>query len=81
MLMKDRLYSIMADVEDVMKQIDDMKNVLEIQIELLNGENIPARIKSVLNVQIRLLKSTQEASHTLRDKVDDTILDRVHNRL
>lgn len=81
MLMKDRLYSIMADVEDVMKQIDDMKNVLEIQIELLNGENLPARIKSVLNVQIRLLKSTQEASHTLRDKVDDTILDRVHNRL
>lgn len=81
MLMKDRLYSIMAGVEDVMKQIDDMKNVLEIQIELLNGENLPARIKSVLNVQIRLLKSTQEASHTLRDKVDDTILDRVHNRL
>jgi len=81
MQMKERLYNIMADVEDIMKQIDDMKNVLELQAECYCGDNLPARIKSALNVQIRLLKSAQEASCNLRDKVDDTILDVVHNRL
>lgn len=81
MLMKDRLYNIMADVEDIMKQIDDMKNVLELQAEFYCGDILPARIKSLLNVQIRLLKSTQETSYNLLDKVDNTILDVVHNRL
>ena len=71
----------MSDVEELMKQIEDIKNVLEIQSEVFHGDNQPARIKSVLNVQIRLLESTQEASRSLRDKVDDTILDMVHNRL
>ena len=79
--MKNRLYNIMSDVEELMKQIEDIKNVLEIQSEVFRGDNQPARIKSVLNVQIRLLEGTQEASRSLRDKVDDTILDVVHNRL
>lgn len=79
--MKNRLYNIMSDVEELMKQIEDIKNVLEIQSEVFRGDNQPARLKSVLNVQIRLLEGTQEASRSLRDKVDDTILDVVHNRL
>lgn len=79
--MKNRLYNIMSDVEELMKQIEDIKNVLEIQSEVFRGDNQPARVKSVLNVQIRLLEGTQEASRSLRDKVDDTILDVVHNRI
>lgn len=79
--MKKRLYSIMADVEEITKQLIDMKNVLEIQRDSQCEENQIERIKSLLNVQIRLIECTKQASHDLYNKIDDTVLDVVHNRI
>ncbi|MGN8921155.1 hypothetical protein ACTNB0_08710 [Lachnospiraceae bacterium HCP28S3_F9] len=79
--MKKRLYSIMADIEEITKQLADMKNVLEIQRDSQCEENQIERLNSLLNVQIRLIKCTRQASCELYKKIDDTILDVVHKRI
>lgn len=79
--MKKRLYSIMADIEEITKQLVDMKNVLEIQKDSQCEENQIERFKSLLNVQIRLIEHTKQASCELNKKIDDTILDIVHKRI
>lgn len=79
--MKKRLYSIMADIEEITKQLADMKNVLEIQRDSQCEENQIERITSLLNVQIRLIECTRQASCELHKRIDDTILDVVHKRI
>lgn len=79
--MKKRLYSIMADVEEITKQLADMKNVLEIQRDSQCEENQIERLNSLLNVQIRLIEHTKQASCELHKRIDDTILDIVHKRI
>ena len=79
--MKDRLYSIMSDVEEITKQLADMQNVLEMQSAALYEESYAIKLRSALNVQIRLLEGTKEESNKLRTKIDDTILDVIHGRL
>lgn len=79
--MKKRLYSIMADVEEITKQLADMKNVLEIQRDSQCEENQIERFKSLLNVQIRLIEHTKQTSCELHKRIDDTILDVVHKRI
>lgn len=79
--MKKRLYGIMADIEEITKQLADMKNVLEIQRDSQCEENQIERFKSLINVQIRLIESTRQASCELHKKIDDTILDIVHKRI
>lgn len=79
--MKKRLYSIMADIEEITKQLVDMKNVLEIQKDSQCEENQIERFKSLLNIQIRLIECTRQASCELHKKIDDTILDVVHKRI
>ena len=79
--MKKRLYSIMADIEEITKQLADMKNVLEIQRDSQCEENQIERLNSLLNVQIRLIECTRQASCELHKKIDDTILDVVHKRI
>ena len=71
----------MADVEEITKQLADMKNVLEIQRDSQCEENQIERFKSLLNVQIRLIECTRQASCELHKKIDDTILDVVHKRI
>ena len=79
--MKKRLYSIMADVEEITKQLADMKNVLEIQRDSQCEENQIERLNSLLNVQIRLIEHTKQTSCELHKRIDDTILDVVHKRI
>ena len=79
--MKKRLYSIMADIEEITKQLADMKNVLEIQRDSQCEENQIERLNSLLNVQIRLIECTRQASCELHKRIDDTILDVVHKRI
>ena len=79
--MKKRLYSIMADIEEITKQLADMKNVLEIQRDSQCEENQIERLNSLLNVQIRLIEHTKQTSCELHKRIDDTILDVVHKRI
>lgn len=79
--MKDKLYNLMSDLEDIIKELADMQNSLEIQELGLKEENDTTKIKSALRVQIRLVKGTREECNTLRTRIDDLILDVVHGRL
>lgn len=79
--MKERLYGIMWDVEEIIKHLADMQNVLELFSNTLPEENNAEKLSSALNVQIRLLGGTTEESKKLRNKIDDTILDIIHDRL
>lgn len=79
--MKDRLYSIMSDVEEITRQLIDMRNTLEMQSAAADVESYADKVRSSLNVQIRLLEGTIAENNQLRSKIDDTILDVTHNRL
>lgn len=79
--MKDRLYGIMSDVEEITKQLADMQNVLEMLSNALNEDSCEGKLRSALNMQIRLLEGAREDSDKLRGKLDDTILDVIHGRI
>lgn len=79
--MKNRLYSIMSDTEDITKQLDDMVNILELQLTVTSEEKQAVNLNSILRIQIRLLAETREACSQLCARIDETILDILHNRL
>ena len=79
--MKDRLYKLMYDLEDIIEQIEDCKNVLNMTYITGNPEENPELIKSVLNIQKRLIEAVETDSRNLHNEIDKTILDLVHNRI
>ena len=76
--MKDRLYKIMYALEDIIEQIEDNKNVLNITNYYEADSEL---LKSILNVQKRLLDNIEADSRELHLEIDKTILDLVHNRI
>ena len=79
--MKNRLYKIMHDLEEIIEQIEDNKNVLKMEYNATTLEDNHERIRSALNVQIRLLEDIETDSRNLHNEIDKTILDLVHNRI
>ena len=79
--MKNRLQKIMTDLEEIIRQIEDDKNVLNMLCIATTGENNHDWLKSVLNVQIRLLEDMETDSRKLHQEIDETILDMIHNRI
>lgn len=79
--MKNRLQKIMTDLEEIIRQIEDDKNLLNMLCIASTGENNQDNIKSILNVQIRLLKGMETDSRLLHQEIDETILDIIHNRI
>ena len=79
--MRNRLHKIMIDLEEIIKQIEDIENVLNMQYIASCQENNQDWLKSTLNVQIRLLEGIESDSRNLHRKVDETILDVIHNRI
>ena len=78
--MKEQLNEILDNFEEIIKQLEDIRNCLIVQSKALLEEK--QRIfQSSLNVQIRLLEISLKDSYTLHDKIDDTILDVIHHRL
>lgn len=78
--MKEQLNEILDDFEEIIKQLEDIKNCLIVQSKALLEEK-QRMFQSSLNVQIRLLEISLKDSYTLHDKIDDTILDVIHHRL
>ena len=76
--MKDRLYKLMYALEDIIEQIEDNKNVLN-QTNYYEADQ--ETLRSILNVQKRLLDSIEADSRELHEEIDKTILDLVHNRI
>lgn len=79
--MKNRLQKIMTDLEEIIRQIEDDKNLLNMLCIASTGENNQDYIKSILNVQIRLLNGMETDSRKLHQQIDETILDIIHNRI
>ena len=71
----------MSDVDEITRQLTDMRNTLKMQSAAADIESCADKVRSSLNVQIRLLEGTIAESNQLRSKIDDTILDVTHNRL
>ena len=76
--LKDRLYKLMYSLEEIIEQIEDNKNVLN-QTNYYEADQ--ETLRSILNVQKRLLDSIEADSRELHDDIDKTILDLVHNRI
>lgn len=79
--MKNRLQKIMTDLEEIIRQIEDNKNVLNMQSIATTQENNHDWLKSVLNVQIKLLEGMETDTRKLHQEIDETILDMTHNRV
>lgn len=71
----------MTDLEEIIRQIEDDKNLLNMLCIASTGENNQDNITSILNVQIRLLEGMETDSRKLHQEIDETILDMIHNRI
>ena len=79
--MINRMYDIMSDLNEIIKDIDSAIVVAEIEYKGIKegiGNNVA---ESLLNVHIRLLKDIQDEVSVLYTQIDDTILDIKHNRI
>ena len=71
----------MYDLEEIIEQIEDNKNMLKMEYIATTLDDNNKYIRSVLNVQIRLLEDIETDSRNLHNEIDKTILDLVHNRI
>ncbi len=73
-MMKEKLYDIMSDYNEILKDIDAFVNVLEFE---LKGAEITAateNIQDVIRVHLRILRGVQRDGEELYNKIDETIL-------
>lgn len=79
--MKNRLYDFMSDLDEIVIELMDARNMLELHLEDTHEVNQCVRLRSLLNVQIRMIERITEECMSLHKKMDDTTLDVVHNRI
>ena len=79
--MINRMYDIMSDLNEIIKDIDSAIVVAEIEYKGIREGNSNDVAESLLNVHIRLLKDIQDEVSVLYTQIDDTILDIKHNRI
>ena len=79
--MKERLYDIMSDFNDIINDIDSIEKVLELQFDGIVEVYDSDIARSVLNVHLRLLKGIHEDCKNLYEDIDQMLLDIKHERL
>ena len=79
--MEERLYDIMSDLNEIMKDIDSMIAVSEIEFHGIVEGNYTNVAPSLLSVHIRLLKGIQADTYKLFTKIDETVLDVKYERI
>ena len=79
--MKERLYDIMCELNDVLKDIDSIIRILEIEFDGVVEVYDTDTTRSVLIVHLRLLKGIQEDCNKIYNRIDETILDIRHERI
>lgn len=79
--MINRMYDIMSDLNEIIKDINSIVEVLEIESRGVRESNSPEIPQSLLNVHKRLLKGIQKDTSKLYTKIDETILDIKYKRL
>ena len=73
--MKNRLYKIMAEFNDVLEDVEDVVNVLKVEINGVGKEYDLETAKSVFNVHLHLLKRTLHDCTEIYNKIDQLLLD------
>ena len=79
--MINRMYDIMSDLNEIVKDINSIVEVLEIESKGVRESNSPELPQSLLNVHKHLLKGIQEDTSKLYTKIDETILDIKYERI
>ena len=79
--MEERLYDIMSDLNEIMKDIDSMITVSELESLGIVEGNYTNVAPSLLSVHIRLLKGIQADTYKLFTKIDETVLDVKYERI
>ena len=72
--MKEKLYDIMSDYNEILKDIDAFVNVLEFELKGAETTAATGNIQDVIRVHLRLLRGIQTDSEELYNKIDETIL-------
>ena len=72
--MKEKLYDIMSDYNEILHDFESFINVLEFELKGAEELNDTENIKDVIRVHLRLLKGIQTDSEELYNKIDETIL-------
>lgn len=74
--MKDELLDFMAELGNVMSQLEEMKCILQLHLAAVDdGKKDNQIIRSVLNVQMRLVDSALSDGHKLYNHMDGAFLD------
>ena len=79
--MKERLYDIMCELNDVLKDMDSIIRILEIEFDGVVVVYDTDTTRSVLRVHLRLLRGIQEDCNKIYNRIDETILDIKHERI
>lgn len=79
--MKEKLYNIMEDLNEVLKDIDALIDVVGIHFDGIVEGYTSDKARSVLNVQLSVLKAIQKDTEDLYNKIDQTILDMKYERI
>lgn len=79
--MKEKLYNIMEDLNEILKDIDALVDVVGIHFDGIIEGYTSDKARSVLNVQLSVLKAIQKDTEDLYNKIDQTILDMKYERI
>ena len=78
--MKEKLYNIMEDLNEILKDMDALVDVVGIHFDGIVEGYTSDKARSVLNVQLSVLKAIQKDTENLYNKIDQTILDMKYER-
>lgn len=73
--MKNRLYKIMSEFNNVIEGVEDVVNVLKTEISGIGKECDSETAQSILNVHLHLLKRTLNDCTEIYNKIDELLLD------
>lgn len=79
--MKEKLYNIMEDLNEILKDMDALVDVVGIHFDGIVEGYTSDKARSVLNVQLSVLKAIQKDTENLYNKIDQTILDMKYERI
>ena len=74
-MMKNRLYKIMSEFNDVIEDMEDVVNVLKTEIGGIGKTYNVETAKSVLNVHLHLLERAVNDCTEVYNKIDQLLLD------
>lgn len=79
--MRDRLWSLMGDLEDIIDKISVAKEASNECLNYLKFADCIGKMMHTVEQQTNLLHEVEDDCWTLHNKLDETMLDVIHGRL